>query len=152
LDAGQLLNQVQVHLQASEGSDAPQGTLFLDGVDELDPACQRVLQSLLPDGELDSRAGKLGLRLISSANRNLEREVEAGRFRRELYFRICGASVKLPALRERKEDIGALMEYFLERHAREMNRRAPALGQEDLELLQAHQWPGNIRELENVAK
>jgi two-component system response regulator AtoC len=81
----------------------------------------------------------------------LEQEIEAGRFRRELYFRISGVCLRLPALRDRKEDIPALMEYFLARHAAP-GRRIPVLCQAETAILMKHDWPGNIRELENLAK
>jgi two-component system response regulator AtoC len=94
----------------------------------------------------------MGFRLISATTRNLDKEIGFGRFRRELYFRINGACVKLPALRDRKEDIGVLMEYFLEKHAAETGKRTPVLSPEDEEILRSHDWPGNIRELANVAR
>jgi len=151
LDPSRLLGQVQDCLRAgAEGHRA--GSLFLDGVDELDLACQRVLLSLLPDGEPSGQTGKITARLISSTTRNLEKETQAESFRRELYFRINGACLHLPPLRDRKEDIPALLEYFLARHADEMNKSAPALNNEMMELLVSYSWPGNIRELENVTK
>jgi two-component system response regulator AtoC len=75
-----------------------------------------------------------------------------GRFRRELYFRINGVCVKLPALRDRKADIAPLAEYFLEKHAHEAGKKTPVLNADDEELLRAHEWPGNVRELENLAR
>jgi two-component system, NtrC family, response regulator AtoC len=131
-------------------SESDLQTLFLDGIDELDSECQKVLISLLPDGEYTGNGTKQG-RLISSCCRNLEQEIEAGRFRRELYFRISGVCLRLPALRDRKEDIPALMEYFLARHAAP-GRRIPVLSQAETAILMKHDWPGNIRELENLAK
>jgi len=131
-------------------SESDLQTLFLDGIDELDSECQKVLISLLPDGEYTGNGTKQG-RLISSCCRNLEQEIEAGRFRRELYFRISGVCLRLPALRDRKEDIPALMEYFLAKHAAP-GRRIPVLCQAETAILMKHDWPGNIRELENLAK
>jgi two-component system response regulator AtoC len=121
-------------------------------VEQLDLACQRVLLSLLPDGEPNGKVGAMSPRLISSTTRNLEKETEAERFRRELYFRINGACLRLPPLRDRKEDIPALLEYFLARYAGELKKKAPVVNSEMMELLTSHSWPGNIRELENVAK
>src|SRR5207248_11120709 len=86
LDPGRLVGQVQGCLR-SGAEDHGAGTLFLDGVEELDLACQRVLLSLLPDGERNGKTGEMTARLISSTTRNLEKESEAERFRRELYFR-----------------------------------------------------------------
>jgi two-component system response regulator AtoC len=82
----------------------------------------------------------------------LEKEVEAGRFRPELYFRINGVILRLPPLRERKEDIHVLLEYFLAKHSNEFKKNTPELSSEVRELLLSYDWPGNIRELENAAK
>lgn len=148
LESGEFLARVKRAL--SEGEECS-GTLFLDGMDELNLDCQRVLLAMLQQREM-GYTGKASFRLISSATRNLDREIGLGRFRRELYFRVNGVCVRLPALRERKADIVPLTEYFLEKHAMEFAKRAPVLRPEDEELLQAHQWPGNIRELENLAR
>jgi two-component system, NtrC family, response regulator AtoC len=151
LDPGRLLEQVRDCLRAVvEGHRT--GSLFLDGVEELDLACQRVLLSLLPDGERNGKTGKMTARLISSTTGNLEKETEEERFRRELYFRINGVCLRLPALRDRKEDIPALLECFLAKYAGELKKTAPVLSNEMMELLASYGWPGNIRELENVAK
>ena len=127
------------------------GTLFLDGIDEMDLDCQRVLLAMLQEREMWP-GGRMGFRLVATATRNLEREIGLGRFRRELYFRINGVCVKLPPLRHRKEDIAVLAEYFLEKHAGEAGKRKPVLSPEEEELLQTHDWPGNIRELGNLAR
>jgi two-component system response regulator AtoC len=153
LDAGRLLAQIQEELRTDGGNGRASGhTLFLDGVDELDLSCQRVLLSLLSDCERKGDREELAVRFISSASSNLEKEIEAGRFRRELYFRISGVVLRLPPLRERKEDIPALLEYFLTKHASELKKKVPVTYGDALELLTSYDWPGNIRELENVAK
>ena len=152
LAPGELLEKVKNSLVSRSGE--PQecaGTLFLDGIDELDLDCQRVLLAMLQEGEIAS-GGRMRFRMISTTTRNLDKEIGLGRFRRELYFRMNGACVKLPALRDRKEDIRVLMEYFLEKHATETSKRTPVLSAEDEEILQAHDWPGNIRELGNLAR
>jgi two-component system response regulator AtoC len=152
-DAGQLLEVARESLCAgSDRGDGAGQTVFLDGIHELDVVCQRILLSLLPDGEPKSASGYPVSRLISSTSRNLEKEIEAGRFRRELYFRINGVILRLPPLRERKEDIPALLNCFLAKHSNELKKRAPDLTSEDRRLLASHDWPGNIRELENVAR
>jgi two-component system response regulator AtoC len=110
-----------------------------------------VLLAMLQEQEMAS-GGHMGFRLISTTTRNVDREIALGRFRRELYFRINGVCIKLPPLRERKEDIAALAEYFLEKHAVEAGKRTPELTQEEVELLLTHDWPGNIRELGNLAR
>ena len=148
LEPGEFLGRVK---RALSNGDESSGTLFLDGIDELDVDCQRVMLAMLQEREM-AADGRMGLRLISTATRNLDKEVAAGRFRRELYFRVNGVRVRLPALRERKADIVPLAEYFLEKHAAEIGKATPALRPEDEELLQAHHWPGNIRELENLAR
>jgi two-component system response regulator AtoC len=128
------------------------GTVFLDEVDELDQNCQRTLLSALMHAENTDEGDDRTLRLICAASRDLEEEVARGRFRRELFFRINGVCLRLPALRERKEDIPALLDYFLTKHAAQLRKPAPAIAEDVLELLQGYHWPGNIRELENLAK
>jgi two-component system response regulator AtoC len=152
LGPGELLGRVKSSLGQWNGEPHENaGTLFLDGVDELDLDCQRVLLAMLQEREI-STGGRMGFRLISTTTRSLDKEIGLGRFRRELYFRINGACVKLPALRERKEDIASLLEYFLEKHSAETGKRTPVLTAEDGQLLQTHHWPGNIRELGNLAR
>jgi two-component system response regulator AtoC len=152
LDAGRLLAELREELVSSGGNgEATPRTLFLDCVHELDATAQRALLSLLPDGEPKGSGGKPATRFIFSTSRNLEKEIEAGRFRRELYFRINDVILRLPPLRERKEDIPQLLEYFFQKHSNEL-KKAPEMGDEVHELLVAYDWPGNIRELENFAK
>jgi two-component system, NtrC family, response regulator AtoC len=126
-------------------------TVYLDGVDELDFTCQKVLLSMLPDGE-GHQNGNSGLRLIASASRNLDTEIKLGRFRRELYFRINGVCLRLPPLKERREDIVPLVEHFLANHAGELQRTTPVLGSSVIDVLVKYDWPGNIRELKNFAR
>jgi DNA-binding NtrC family response regulator len=153
LDAGRFLAEVQeVFLKNGECDKDTPRTLFLDGVHELDAACQRALLCVLPDGEAKECGGKTVLRVISSTSRNLEKEVEAGHFRRELYFRINGAILLLPPLRERKEDIPELLNFFSLKHSNALEKQIPTLNREAHELLHSYDWPGNIRELENVVK
>src|SRR5262245_11350274 len=122
------------------------GTLFLDGVQELGPTAQRYLLALL-----DAPDSARSPRIVASSSSGIDRDVEAGRFRTELYFRLKGACLRLPPLRDRKEDIPSLLEHFLAKHARELNRRNLVAGREELEALAAYDWPGNVRELENLA-
>lgn len=149
LEPGELLNQMKQSFNKVE--EGATGTLLLDGIDELDLDCQKVMLAMLQQQEVVSR-GRVNFRLISTATRTLDKEIGMGRFRRELYFRMNGVCVKLPALRERKADIVPLAEYFLEKHAMEAGKRTPTLIAEDEELLIAHDWPGNVRELENLAR
>jgi len=153
VEAGRLLAEVgEDFLSGSESHNASPRTVFLDDVHELDAASQRALLSLLPDGEPKGHPGKTISRFICSTSRNLEKEIEAGRFRRELYFRINGVILRLPPLRERMEDIPTLLEFFLLKHSNGLNRDIPELSSDAHKLLDSYDWPGNIRELENVAK
>ena len=141
-------------LDANQGSEYGReaGTAFFDEISELDAACQRNLLYALPDGETKPQRGTLMARLISTTSRNLDEEMKAGRFRRELYYRINGVCLRLPALRERKEDIPLLGEYFLAKHCNELGRVHSRLSARTLETFMDYSWPGNIRELENVVK
>ena len=151
LEHGELVAAWRNYCEPSaDGGESELQTLFLDGIDELDSECQKVLISLLPDGEGSGTESKQP-RLISSSCRSLDQEIEAGRFRRELYFRISGAYLHLPRLRDRKDDIPALMEHFLAKHT-PPGRRVPSVDNAQTALLTLHDWSGNIRELENLAK
>jgi two-component system response regulator AtoC len=153
LDAGQLLGEVRAEFLSASGSrEGSPRTVFLDGVHDLDAVCQRALLSMLPDGEPRGLTGKSVPRFICSTSRSLEKEIEAGRFRRELYFRINGVVLRLPPLRNRKEDIPALLEFFFQKHSNKLQKKNPELNSAVRELLDSYDWPGNIRELENVAK
>jgi two-component system response regulator AtoC len=149
-ESADLFNQLNDQTREHRGEGAC-GTVYLDGVQDLELQGQRALLSSLPDDESHGNGLSLRPRLISSANASLEPEVEAGRFRRELYFRINGACLRLPSLRERKEDIPALLEYFLSKHAGASHKAVPSLETSTLDILTAYSWPGNIRELENLA-
>lgn len=152
LEPEQLLPRLKAYLQTPVGDGAGGlRTLYLDGIDELDLPAQKALLSLLRDGAA-GEVGKRCLRLISSASQDLHAEVVSGRFRRDLYFRINGVCLHLPPLRNRKEDIPAFMEHLLAKHATELKRQRPVLGADEVELLVAHDWPGNIRELGNLAQ
>jgi two-component system response regulator AtoC len=149
-ESADLFNQLNDQSRERRGKGAC-GTVYLDGVQDLELHGQRALLSSLPDGESDGNGLGSRPRLISSTNASLELDVEAGRFRRELYFRINGACLRLPSLRERKEDIPALIEYFLSKHAGASNKAVPSLETSTLDILTSYPWPGNIRELENLA-
>lgn len=150
-DSDQLRTQIHQSGEKHTGADS-WGTLYLDNVQELDSSAQRILLSLLPDGEdADSRVSHIG-RLISSATPTLETEVELNHFRRELYYRLAGACVRIPPLRERREDIPQLIEYFLKKYSVALKRNSPQLDDRMVQTLASHHWPGNIRELENFAR
>jgi len=128
------------------------GTAFFDEISELDLACQRSLLCALPDDESDERQGRLRARVISTTSRNLDEEMRAGRFRGELYYRINGVCLRLPPLRERKEDIEPLVDFFLTKHAAKFGRSRPSISDRTRDAFLNHSWPGNIRELENSVK
>jgi two-component system, NtrC family, response regulator AtoC len=134
-------------------SDQPVlGSIYLDNIQELDLTCQRILLSHLPDVEGAGSRTESSPRLVSSTNRNLEPEVEAGRFSGDLFFRLNGACLRIPPLRERREDIQYLTEFFLEKHGRCLNKKAISLSRRDQMTLEAYHWPGNLRELDNLLR
>jgi len=147
----QLLRELNRHLEPGAW-DAKRCTIYLDEVEMLSSDCQRQLLTFLSEEGMNSPEGVSHIRLISSTTCDLEKEVEEGRFRRELYFRLNGACLQLPPLRERREDIGLLAAHLLNRHAEELKKPVPALNQPTRELLMAYHWPGNIRELENATR
>jgi two-component system response regulator AtoC len=151
IESLQLQNELPKQI-AHDGGCGKVLHLFLDGIDELDPVCQKQLLAFLTDGEQGSNRLASRVRIISATTRELEKEVESGKFRRELYFRINGACLRLPPLRERKEDIKDLLEHFLQKHEQDLNSVVPSVDQETLNTLMAYDWPGNIRELENLAR
>jgi DNA-binding NtrC family response regulator len=128
------------------------GTLLFDEISELDPGCQRSLLYALPDGEAKPQPKMVAARVISTTNKNLDEEMRVGRFRSALYYRINGVCLRIPALRERKEDIPVLADLFLDKYAAEFDRPRPSLSPRGMEILLEHSWPGNIRELENTVK
>lgn len=132
------------------------GVLFLDEISELAIELQSKLLQLLQDGQFCPIGGRedttVDVRVICATNRQLNQEVAAGRFRQDLLYRINVVVLHLPPLRERVEDIPALVNYFLERHCREYRRKAKPLSSSAMNRLKLHNWPGNIRELENLMK
>jgi len=130
------------------------GTLFLDGIDEIDMSLQAKLLQLLQDGHFCRIGGqedrRVQVRAICATNRRLEVEIANGRFRQDLFYRINVVSIDLPPLRSRTEDIPELVAYFLQIHRARHNMPARALSPAALQLLCKHSWPGNIRELENL--
>ncbi len=130
------------------------GTLFLDGIDEIDRSLQAKLLQLLQDGQFSRIGGQedrhVNVRVLCATHRALDREIEAGRFRQDLYYRINVVNLQLPPLRSRREDILDLAHYFLEIHQLRHNAQVRPLTATMLQLLVKHPWPGNIRELENL--
>jgi transcriptional regulator with GAF, ATPase, and Fis domain len=141
-------------MQAGRFEMADGGTIFLDEVAELSPAVQAKLLRVLQDGEFERlgspRTIHIDVRIIAATNRNLVDEVKAGRFRRDLFFRLNVFPITMPPLRERKADIPVLAEHLLKRLSQRHHRRFDGIPPPVLEGLLAHDWPGNVRELENV--
>jgi transcriptional regulator with GAF, ATPase, and Fis domain len=129
------------------------GTLFLDEVGEMPLSLQAKLLRVLQEGEIrpigSSTTRKVNVRIVAATNRNLEKEVQAGRFREDLYYRLKVFPLRVPPLRERREDVPLLAAHFLERYSREFGRSVSGFTQAALERLKAYDWPGNVRELEN---
>ena len=133
---------------------ANQGTIFLDEIATMPLHLQTKLLRVLQEQELE-RVGstkkiKLNVRVISATNANLEEEIEQGRFRNDLYYRLNVIPVHLPALRERREDIALLARHFLQKICEEMNRPIMSISPTAMRFLESYHWPGNVRELENV--
>ncbi len=124
------------------------GTIFLDELADLSTSCQVQLRDALPQ---ETVRGNLD-RVICASARDLEVEVAAGRLREDLYYRISGVCLRLPPLRQRKEDIPQFVRYFLERYAREFHRAVPQVSTETLRLFQEYSWPGNLHELADAAR
>ena len=133
---------------------AEKGTLFLDEVGELPAETQIALLRVLQEREFQRIGGtgtlRADVRVIAATNRDLESTIAAGTFRSDLYYRLNVFPIEMPTLRERHEDIGLLVGYFLNRYARKAGRHFTAVDKKSLDLLQSYSWPGNIRELQNV--
>ncbi len=132
------------------------GTLFLDEIGDMSASLQAKLLRVLQEGEVRpvgaERTIRVDVRVVAATHRDLEAMVREGTFRQDLYYRLNGVTVRLPALRERKEDIPLLFRHFLERRAAEENRPVPDVDAAVLRALVLHDWPGNVRELENVVR
>jgi len=148
---------------AFTGADSPRtgrfeladgGSILLDEVTEVDLSLQakllRVLQEKTFERVGSSETVRVDVRVLATTNRNLEAEVAAGRFRQDLYYRLAVVPLCVPPLRDRREDVAELVDHFLTRCARRLQREPCTLAPEARELLMAHDWPGNVRELENI--
>jgi Nif-specific regulatory protein len=129
------------------------GTLFLDEIGEMSLNLQAKLLRVLQEGEIRpigaTQTRRVDVRIICATNRSLEKEVAEGRFRQDLYYRLKVFPIRLPPLRERREDIPALCEHFLRKYSAEMRKSVAGFTSEALSQLSAYNWPGNVRELEN---
>jgi two-component system, NtrC family, response regulator AtoC len=132
------------------------GTLFLDEVGSLDLAVQSKLLQVLQDGSFMRVGGhetrNIQTRVVSVANRDLRDQVAEGTFRLDFLYRINAVTINLPPLRRRTEDLPQMVEYFIERHSRDFQANPPALSRGVLRLMQKYEWPGNIRQLDNLIR
>jgi formate hydrogenlyase transcriptional activator len=132
------------------------GTLFLDEAGDLPPEVQVALLRVLQEGELQRVGGNethsVDVRVVAATNRDLGADAEAGRFRSDLYYRLAVFPIQVPALRERRDDIPLLVEYFAARIGPRLGKRFRVVARESMEHLKAYAWPGNVRELQNVVE
>jgi two-component system, NtrC family, response regulator AtoC len=133
---------------------AHMGTIFLDEVGEMTLGTQKKLLRVLQEREFERVGGtvpvKVDVRVIAATNRNLRDEVASGRFREDLFYRLNVIAIHMPTLRERMEDIPALVNYFLDKHRYSAASTPSRITEEAMNILMTHEWPGNVRELENI--
>jgi len=134
--------------------EADRGTLFLDEIGELTPSMQVKLLRALQEKTVRKVGGNqeepIDVRVITATNQNLESRLQTGEFREDLYYRINVLPIHLPPLRQRREDIPLLVDFFLQKYSRQMELSTRQISVEAMRLLEAYDWPGNVRELENV--
>lgn len=130
------------------------GTIFLDEIDAFSPALQVKLLRVLQEGEFervgDTRTFRVDVRVIAATNQNLEDLIAQGKFRKDLYYRLNIISIEVPPLRMRQQDIPLLVSDFIRKHVKHLNRKIENISDKALDILMNYEWPGNIRELENV--
>ena len=130
------------------------GTIFLDEIGDISPKLQADLLRVLQERRFYRVGGtqeiEVDVRIIAATNKNLAEEIQQGRFREDLYYRLNVIEIRLPPLRERREDIPMLAEHFVQRISSELGRDVTGITAEALKMLIAYDWPGNVRELENV--
>jgi two-component system response regulator AtoC len=135
---------------------AQMGTLFLDEIGDLDLSVQAKLLQMLQDGSFmrvgGQEARKVNLRLVSAASQDLRQQTENGSFRLDFFFRINAITIQLPPLRQRTADLPMLIDYFIKRHALLFHRASKPLSREAMRLMLRYDWPGNIRQLENMIR
>jgi DNA-binding NtrC family response regulator len=133
---------------------ADEGTLFLDEIGDMPLGLQAKVLKVLETGDVlplgETKSKHVDIRLIAATNKNIEEQVRKGLFREDLYYRLNVIEVKIPSLRERKEDISVLTQHFIEKYGRENNKKVTGMTDEAMEVLMQYPWPGNIRELRNV--
>jgi two-component system nitrogen regulation response regulator NtrX len=142
--------------QVGKFEQADRGTIFLDEVGDMSAKTQAKVLRVLQEGEVErlgsARTIKVDVRIIAATNKNLEEEIERGRFREDLYFRLAVIPIFVPPLRERSGDIALLVRYYIEQLSRDSNARPKRITQAALDALQRYRWKGNIRELRNTVE
>jgi formate hydrogenlyase transcriptional activator len=130
------------------------GTIFLDEVGELPPETQLALLRVLQEREFERVGGtkpiRADVRVLAATNRDLDAAIDSGAFRGDLFYRLNVFPIEVPPLRERREDIPLLVQYFVGRYSREAGKSIKRVSRKSVELLQSYPWPGNVRELQNV--
>jgi two-component system response regulator HydG len=145
-------------LQNQKGflEEADEGTLFLDEIGDLSLPLQAKLLRVLQEGELipvgATRPKKVDVRFIAATNKDLEKEVQEGRFREDLFYRLNVIALELPPLRQRPEDVEPLAQHFLDRISVRLPRQISGFSSEALKLMRDYRWPGNVRELQNIVE
>lgn len=133
---------------------ANSGTAFLDEIGELTPIIQTKLLRVLQEREFmpvgSTQTKQVNVRIIAATNRNLEEEIIEGNFREDLYYRLAVVPIRVPPLRERKEDVPLLVEYFLDKYSKIMDKKVQTISSYGIEVLMDYDFPGNVRELENI--
>jgi DNA-binding NtrC family response regulator len=133
---------------------AHQGTLFLDEVEDIPPATQIKLLRVLQEGEFErvggNKTNKVNIRIIAASNRDLQEAVKQGIFREDLYYRLNVVNIKLPRLRDRRDDIPFLVNFFIEKYNQKYHMKVEGVSQRTMNLLMDYEWTGNVRELENT--
>jgi transcriptional regulator with PAS, ATPase and Fis domain len=133
---------------------AHQGTLFLDEVEDIPPATQIKLLRVLQEGEFErvggNKTNRVNIRIIAASNRDLQEAVKEGVFREDLYYRLNVVNIKLPPLRDRRDDIPFLINFFIEKYNQKYHMKVKGISQKAMNLLTDYQWTGNVRELENT--
>jgi transcriptional regulator with GAF, ATPase, and Fis domain len=151
-EKGAFTGAMQRRLGRFEMADG--GTIFLDEVGELSPDTQVALLRVLQEREFERVGGgqpiRVDVRVIAATNRDLKAAVANGTFRQDLFYRLNVFPIEVPALRERKDDLLMLVEYFVQRYATRAGKNFRSIDKKTLDLLQSYDWPGNIRELQNV--
>jgi two-component system nitrogen regulation response regulator NtrX len=142
--------------QVGKFEQADRGTIFLDEVGDMSAKTQAKVLRVLQEGEVErlgsARTVKVEVRVIAATNKNLEEEIEKGRFREDLYFRLAVIPIHVPPLRERPEDIGPLVRHYMDYFSRENNVRPKRITSAALDALTKYRWRGNIRELRNTVE